>query len=78
MLGALGALSVLATAVACLVSLVLLLAVAQHLWLLRWTATRDRAFQLPLPKGSMGLPILGETLHWMVQVRKQYVTMHFK
>uniref|UniRef100_UPI00358E3A80 cytochrome P450 26B1-like n=1 Tax=Myxine glutinosa TaxID=7769 RepID=UPI00358E3A80 len=67
MLGALGALSVLATAGACIASVVLVLAVAQRLWLLRWTATRDRAFRLPLPKGSMGLPILGETLHWMVQ-----------
>lgn len=54
----------LATAVA----LGLLLALARHLWALRWSRSRDRTCALPLPRGSMGWPFFGETLHWLVQV----------
>lgn len=61
-------LSALATLAACLVSMALLLAVSQQLWQLRWTATRDKNCKLPMPKGSMGFPIIGETCHWLVQV----------
>ncbi|KAK6493413.1 cytochrome P450 26B1-like [Huso huso] len=59
--------SVLATLTACLVSMALLLAVSQQLWQLRWTSTRDRNCKLPIPKGSMGFPIIGETCHWFFQ-----------
>ncbi|KAM4702843.1 cytochrome P450 26C1 [Rhinophrynus dorsalis] len=48
-------------------SLVLLLAASHQLWSLRWHSTRDRGSNLPLPKGSMGWPFFGETLHWLVQ-----------
>ncbi|XP_068114650.1 cytochrome P450 26C1 [Hyperolius riggenbachi] len=48
-------------------SLVLILAVSHQLWSLRWHSTRDKANKLPLPKGSMGWPFFGETLHWLVQ-----------
>ncbi|XP_006629157.1 cytochrome P450 26B1 [Lepisosteus oculatus] len=59
--------SALATLAACLVSVALLLAVSQQLWQLRWTATRDKSCKLPMPKGSMGFPIVGETCHWLFQ-----------
>ncbi|CAH2299330.1 cytochrome P450 26B1, partial [Pelobates cultripes] len=52
---------------ACLVSVVLLLAVSQQLWQLRWAATRDKTCKLPIPKGSMGFPLVGETFHWILQ-----------
>uniref|UniRef100_A0A8C9THS0 Cytochrome P450 26B1 n=1 Tax=Scleropages formosus TaxID=113540 RepID=A0A8C9THS0_SCLFO len=59
--------SALATLAACLLSMALLLAVSQQLWQLRWTATRDKSCKLPMPKGSMGFPFIGETCHWLVQ-----------
>ncbi|KAM4809341.1 cytochrome P450 26B1 isoform 2-T2 [Rhinophrynus dorsalis] len=60
--------SALATLAACLVSVALLLAVSQQLWQLRWAATRDKSCKLPIPKGSMGFPLVGETFHWILQV----------
>uniref|UniRef100_A0A8C5QHN4 Cytochrome P450 26B1 n=1 Tax=Leptobrachium leishanense TaxID=445787 RepID=A0A8C5QHN4_9ANUR len=59
--------SALVTLAACLVSLALLLAVSQQLWQLRWAATRDKNCKLPIPKGSMGFPLVGETFHWILQ-----------
>uniref|UniRef100_A0A8K9WN89 Cytochrome P450 26B1 n=2 Tax=Oncorhynchus mykiss TaxID=8022 RepID=A0A8K9WN89_ONCMY len=61
--------SALATLATCAVSMVLLLVVSQQLWQLRWTSTRDKNCKLPMPKGSMGFPIIGETCHWLLQVR---------
>uniref|UniRef100_A0A8D2DDN6 Cytochrome P450 26B1 n=1 Tax=Sciurus vulgaris TaxID=55149 RepID=A0A8D2DDN6_SCIVU len=60
--------SALATLAACLVSVTLLLAVSQQLWQLRWAATRDKSCKLPIPKGSMGFPLIGETGHWLLQI----------
>ncbi|XP_038629945.1 cytochrome P450 26A1-like [Scyliorhinus canicula] len=57
----------LTTALTSLLSVLLLLAVSRQLWTLGWSVSRDRGNKLPLPKGSMGWPLLGETLHWMVQ-----------
>ncbi|KAM9329663.1 cytochrome P450 26B1 isoform 1-T1 [Gastrophryne carolinensis] len=59
--------SVLTTLAACLVSVALLIAVSQQLWQLRWAATRDKSCKLPIPKGSMGFPLVGETFHWILQ-----------
>lgn len=64
----LSCLSVLGAVGSALLGAGLLLSLAQHLWTLRWTLSRDRASALPLPKGSMGWPFFGETLHWLVQV----------
>ncbi|TRY98787.1 hypothetical protein DNTS_014439 [Danionella cerebrum] len=44
-----------------------LLAVSRLLWELRWSITRDRSSKLPLPRGSMGWPLVGETFHWLFQ-----------
>ena len=68
--------SALATLAACLLSMVLLLAVSQQLWQLRWTATRDKSCKLPMPKGSMGFPVIGETCHWLFQVRESSARGH--
>ncbi|XP_078411043.1 cytochrome P450 26B1 isoform X1 [Cetorhinus maximus] len=59
--------SAVATVTACLVSVALLAAVSRQLWQFRWTVTRDRSCHLPIPKGSMGLPLIGETFHWLVE-----------
>ncbi|XP_051894547.1 cytochrome P450 26B1 [Pristis pectinata] len=53
--------------VACLVSVALLFAVSRQLWQVRWAVTRDKSSSLPIPKGSMGLPVIGETFHWLVE-----------
>lgn len=63
-------LSWLEVALAALLALGLGLALARHLWALRWRLSRDRSHGLPLPPGSMGWPFFGETLHWLVQVRE--------
>uniref|UniRef100_A0A669Q369 Cytochrome P450 family 26 subfamily C member 1 n=1 Tax=Phasianus colchicus TaxID=9054 RepID=A0A669Q369_PHACC len=56
-----------AAAALALLFLALLLALCRHLWALRWSLSRDRTNALPLPKGSMGWPFFGETLHWLLQ-----------
>ncbi|XP_047410342.1 cytochrome P450 26C1 [Sciurus carolinensis] len=63
----LSCLSVLGAASTALLCAGLLICLTQHLWTLRWKLSRDRTSALPLPKGSMGWPFFGETLHWLVQ-----------
>ncbi|XP_061601493.1 cytochrome P450 26C1 [Cololabis saira] len=62
-----GLLSALAAALTSVLSALLLLVLTQQLWSLRWTLTRDRTSNLPLPQGSMGWPLVGETFHWLFQ-----------
>ncbi|KAK1164629.1 cytochrome P450 26B1-like [Acipenser oxyrinchus oxyrinchus] len=59
--------TVLGTVFTSIISVLLLLAVSRQLWAFRWRMTRDRTCKLPLPKGSMGWPLFGETFHWLLQ-----------
>ncbi|XP_077095379.1 cytochrome P450 26C1 [Siphateles boraxobius] len=59
--------SALLAAAGAVLPVLLLLVVSRVLWEFRWSITRDRACKLPLPQGSMGWPLVGETFHWLFQ-----------
>ncbi|KAG9341822.1 hypothetical protein JZ751_018544, partial [Albula glossodonta] len=70
--------STLTTAITSVLSALLLLAVSRQLWTFRWTITRDRECKLPLPKGSMGWPLVGETFHWLFQGSRFHISRREK
>ncbi|XP_043912622.1 cytochrome P450 26C1 [Protopterus annectens] len=78
LIGQLSYLALLESTIASFLSLLLLLALARQLWTLKWNMKRDRDNKLPLPQGSMGWPLLGETLHWFVQGSSFHVSRRKK
>lgn len=69
--------SALLAAAGAVLPVLLLLVVSRLLWEFRWSITRDRACKLPLPQGSMGWPLVGETFHWLFQVRLEYINIFY-